>query len=135
MINFNLLIPALITTLVAIFGWYIVHALNVRRDRDNKRRDMRIQYLIEAYRRIERASNRPKEFDNNLELESAIADIQLLGSLKQVSLGEKFAYEIANRNHASTDDLLYDLRASLRKELKLEEVKTKITYLRLNEKQ
>jgi len=133
MINFNLLIPALITTLVAIIGWYIVHYLNVRRDRNNKRRELIIQYLIEAYRRIERASNRPKEFDNNLDLESAIADIQLLGSQDQVVLAGKFAYDIDESSHASTDELLYDLRESLRRELKLEEVKTKITYLRLDE--
>jgi len=135
MINFDLLIPALITTLIAILGWYVVHLLNARRDRDNKRMDLRTQYLIEAYRRIEKASNRPRNFDNNLELESAIADVQLLGSPDQVILAEKFAYEIAENSHASTNELLYNLRASLRKALKLGVVRTEITFLRLDEKQ
>ncbi len=130
----ELLFPLLITTLVAISSWYIVHRLNIARDRANKKRDLQIQYLIEAYRRLERASNRPKRFDNNSELESAIADIQLFGTAQQVKLAQNFAFAIAQNSHASTDELLMNLRAELRRELGLEEVNPEIVYLRLDEK-
>jgi hypothetical protein len=131
----DLLFPLIITTMVAILGWYIVHRLNIARDRVNKKRDLQIQYLIDAYRRLERASNRPKNFDNNFELESAIADIQLFGTVHQVKLAEKFSLDIAQNNHASTDGLLINLRAELRKELGLEEVNPEIVYLRLDKNQ
>jgi hypothetical protein len=39
--NWQLLIPLLATTTVAILGWYVVHAMNARRDRNNKRGDVR----------------------------------------------------------------------------------------------
>ena len=131
----ELLIPLVITTFVAILGWYIAHRLNVSRDRANKKRDLQIQYLIEAYRRLERASNRPKNYDNNAELESAIADIQLFGTAAQVKLAEKFSFDITQKSHAPTDELLINLRAVLRKELGLEEVNPQIVYLRLDENQ
>lgn len=104
----------------------------MKRDQTNKRRDLQVQYLIEAYRRIERAANRPKDFNNNIELESAIADIQLFGTAQQVRLAEKFAFDIANNSNASTDELLVNLRDELRRELKLEVVNPEITYLRLD---
>lgn len=131
----ELLLPLLITTFVAILGWYIAHRLNVFRDRANKKRDLQIQYLIGAYRHLENSSNRPKNYDNNAVLESAIADIQLFGTAEQVKLAEKFAFDIAQNSHASTDELLINLRAELRKELGLEEVKPQIVYLRLDENQ
>ncbi|MBW2740339.1 MAG: hypothetical protein JRE64_16175 [Deltaproteobacteria bacterium] len=132
MINLQILIPLIITTIVAVVGWYIAHFLSFKRDRANKRRELRIQYLIEAYRRIERAANRPKNFDNNKELESAISDIQLFGTKKQAKLAEQFAYEIAHKSNASTDELLIDLRQDLRAELDLEQLPSEITYLRLD---
>jgi len=131
----ELLLPLLLTTSVAILGWYIAHWFNVARDRANKKRDLQIQYLIEAYRRLERAANRPKSFDNNAELESAVADIQLFGTAGQVKLAEKFSFDIAHNSHSSTDELLINLRAELRKELGLEEIGPEIVYLRLDENQ
>lgn len=131
----ELLFPLSVTTLVVISGWYFVHRFNIARDRSNKKRDLQIQYLLEAYRRLERASNRPKNFDNDHELESAIADIQLFGTVEQVKLAEKFSFDIAQNNHASTDELLINLRTELRKELGLEQVNPEIVYLRLDKNQ
>lgn len=133
MIQLEISVAAVIATIIPIIGWYIVHRLSVNRDRANKRRDLRVTYLIEAYRRIERSANRPKTYDNNLELESAIADIQLFGSPRQVELAVKFAFDIAKKSNASTDELLTDLRKELRGELDLEPVAPEITYLRLHD--
>ena len=128
----ELLVPLLITTFVAVLGWYIAHRFNVARDRANKKRDLQIQYLIDAYRCLERASNRPKNYDNNAELESAIADIQLFGTANQVKLAERFSFDIAQKSNAPADELLINLRAELRKELGLEDVDPQIVYLRFN---
>ncbi len=64
---------------------------------------------------------------------SAIADIQLLGSLRQVSLARQFAFEIATKRTSSLDDLLFDLRQSLRAELELDAVSEKIIFLRFTD--
>ncbi len=56
--NLSLLLPLLITTTVAILGWYVVHRTAVSRDRANKRRELIAQYLIEAYQKLEGIANR-----------------------------------------------------------------------------
>jgi hypothetical protein len=40
---------------VVVIGWTVGHWLNARRDLANKRRELRVQYLIEAWRKIEKA--------------------------------------------------------------------------------
>lgn len=85
----------------------------------NKKKEIRISYLINAFRRIEDASQR-RDNDKLLQLESAIADIQLFGTKKQVELSRKFAMEFANSRSADAMPLLYNLCDDLRKELNLE---------------
>jgi len=128
----TLLVPLLVTTGVAILGWFVVNRLSLGRDRINKRRDLNVQYLIEAYRRLENASNRhllPEE--HGRAVESAIADIQLFGSPTQVELATRFARGFAQSKNESLDNLLAELRSDLRKELALESVPGVPVVLRL----
>jgi hypothetical protein len=133
--NINLLIPLLITTIVGILGWIVAHRLTAKRDLANKRRELRVKYLIDAYRQLEGAGNRIESSSKWTELESAIADIQLLGTPEQVEMAKRFAEEFAENRVASLDNLLFDLRETLRAELQLEPVKSKIKYLRINQTQ
>ena len=50
---------------------------------------MRVQHLLEAYRRLKPYGRVTPE--NSRDLEQAIADIQLLGSPEQVALAQNFA--------------------------------------------
>ena len=85
------------TGLVTVLGWWVVNFFSKRRDIENDRRKLQTEYLLEAYRRLEGASHREgrqKEFEG--QLESAIADIQLLGTAKQVDLALEFATDMAD---------------------------------------
>jgi len=64
-------------------------------------------------------------------MESAVADVQLFGSAIQVNAAQRFALEMAGQGHASLDDLLLSLRNELRKELQLEHIQGRLTYLRV----
>ena len=134
--NWSLLAPMLVTTVVAIVGWLAVHRLSAARDRANKRRDLRVQYLIDAYRKLESAGNRTASTVDYADLfESAVADIQLFGSPEQVKLARKFALDFASQGTAALDPLLNSLRMDLRQELQLPPLEDSITYLRItNEK-
>jgi hypothetical protein len=81
---------------------------------------MRLGFLLEAYRRVEDGGNREpingKRADN---FESAIAEIQLLGTEEQVGMAKKLAHDIASGEVASSDLLLRSLRNDLREELGL----------------
>jgi len=91
---------------------------------------MRVQYLLDAWRSLANATNR-KDNSRSNELESAIEDIQLLGTDKQIKLAIRFAEEFARNNKADLDELLNDLRSDLRKELKLEIAANRIKHLRI----
>lgn len=125
------MLTLLIPTLVAVASWFLGSWLSVRRDRADKRRDLRVQYLIEAYRRLEAAGHRPLVPPYSSEMESAVADVQLFGTAKQVAAAQRFALEMAEYGEASLDDLLSSLRDDLRRELQLERVDGKPTYLRV----
>jgi hypothetical protein len=97
--------------------------LSVRRDRANKRRDLRVQYLIEAYSRLSTATERretdPAHFAS---LDSAIVDVQLFGTSDQIAAAQTFVKHLAEHRTAQLVELLSSLRNDLRKELRLEHV-------------
>jgi len=127
--NFELLLPLLTTAIVAIVGWFAAHRLAASRDRANKRRELRVQYLIQAYRNLEFASNRGQLTDAICKaLESAIADIQLFGTVSQVTKAQEFVARFDKDRTTSLDELFSELRTDLRRELKLD---TKVPKVRL----
>jgi len=133
--NWSLLAPMLVTTIVAIVGWLALHRLSAARDRANKRRELRVHYLIDAYRKLENAGNREASIRDYADaFESAVADIQLFGSPEQVKLARKFALDFAAQGAATLDPLLNSLRADLRQELQLPPLEESITYLRITDK-
>ena len=128
-INLKLLIPLLITAVVTVIGWYIVHIFSSKRDKKNKQRELRVNYLIEAWRKLEYASNR-KGIDAKEYVERPIADIQLFGTKKQIELTIKIANELAEKKGANLIELLTELRQDLRKELNLEQIEIPIKVFR-----
>lgn len=114
------LIALVLAPLVAVIGWFVAHQFNVHRDRLNKRHDLRIQYLLEAYRRLESAANRDdKTEDQAAAFESAVADIQLLGTPQKIETTLKYLREQASSGGAEINQLLRLLRDDLREELGL----------------
>ncbi|MDR3339926.1 MAG: hypothetical protein LBT25_07560 [Candidatus Symbiothrix sp.] len=123
----------IITVVITIVGWYIAYFFGKKQDAANKRKEMRVNYLIEAYRLIESAANR--ENNNKLKnLESAIADIQLFGTQTQILLSQKIVEIFVQQNSADFDCLLKNLREELRKELDLEKVDGRLLHFRIVEK-
>ncbi len=134
MLSVQHLVPTLIAAAVVVIGWPIAHWLTRKREISAEKRKTRITYLLEAYRKLEDAGNRPIKpgSEDTHNIEKAIADIQLLGSPEQILLAVNFAKEFASNGTASFDPILYDLRRSLRQELELEETDTKLLFLRIN---
>lgn len=112
---------------IAVAGW-IASGILARRA---VRRQMRVEYLLSAYRRLEAASNRSMTLDHEGAIESAVSDVQLLGSKRQVQLAEDFARDFAREGTADSAKLLEELRRSLRAELSLERLPARSTWLRI----
>jgi hypothetical protein len=114
-----------------VFGGLITHALSRRRDLLNKKREIQFQYLIDAYRSLEKCAY-PKAGTSDPELlESAIADIQLFGTADQVAVAHRIASEMASSGETCVTELLEDLRADLRRSLGLPRATAKILHMRL----
>lgn len=127
MLDLEKIIKDLMGWFLIIFGWVVAHQLTAVRDRNNKRRESRVSYLICAYRNLEAASSREKIGGTDLgrNFESALADIQLLGTEKQAELALNLARGIAEkRPDTSAGPLLCCLRDDLRKELGLGSITT-----------
>jgi hypothetical protein len=133
--RWQLLLPLIVTTIVAVLGWEIAHLLTLKREQANKHRDIRLQYLIEAYRRLADASARhpSSALEYARGLESALADIQLFGSFTQVEKLKKFLEDYAADGNAYLDEVINDLRAELRKELDLPPIPGNVQWLRFRQ--
>jgi hypothetical protein len=130
--KWNLFLPLLVTALLAVSSWFAAHRLASARDRTTKRRETRVAYLIEAYRRFESVCHRPPLGpDETKMLESAIADIQLFGTPTQVSLVREFVQQYSIKKIADVDSLLSDLRKDLRFELGLKSSPDDTFFLRV----
>jgi len=123
----------LLIVAVALVGWFVVHWLNVRRDQRNKKRELRVQYLIEAYRRLEQSVDRPGRKRKKEDFESAIADIQLFGTPEQILLAVEIGTELATQGTVSLKKLLPELRRDLRDELHLKKTDTEIKVLTMHD--
>jgi hypothetical protein len=128
------LLPILIPAAIVILGWIAAHELNVRRDTLAKRRDLRVQYLIEAYRKLEDNAGRQNSLPEvKRAFESAIADIQLLGTRAQIDALLIFLQQFKDNTNGNIDPVLKLLRDDLRKELNLESSLTPVHQFRFRD--
>lgn len=124
--------PAL-AALVAIIGLGISHWLTSMRDLNAEKRKIRINFMVEAYRKLENGSCRGRNQEKYSEqFHSAIADIQLLGSPIQVEIARKIASAIGSQSGqlVRINELLNALRIELRGELDLPAVSSELVILR-----
>jgi hypothetical protein len=131
--NWDLLIPLLVTTVVAVLGWFFAHRFAASRDRQNKRRETRVGVLIEAYRALEFSANRIYDAITAPPVEKALSDIQLLGTRQQVELSQALIEQLGREQQVDWQPLLLDLRDDLRSELRLEPVQRRILHSRFIE--
>lgn len=120
----------IIPSVLIIVGWFAVNWLTSKREFNNKRREIRIQYLIETYRSIASAANRQETITDSqkLKIEAAIEDIQLLGNEIQLKALNDMIF-IRNNDF---NVILNVLRNDLRQELRLQKVDYPLKFYRMN---
>lgn len=118
---------------IAVVGWIVGHWLNSRRELSNRRREARLKGLEAAYTRLAMAANRDWTDEHKLEFEKFVAEIQLYGTPRQVTLMTQLV-EAFDRHDMSIsfDSLLEDLRNTLRAELRMEAVTGPVWWYRFS---
>jgi hypothetical protein len=111
----------------------LAHRLTSRRDQTNRRNDLRVQYLLDAYRAVADTSHRDLDPGSAhvRTFEQGLADIQLLGSKEQAEMAVVIGNALAENGEAVMDDLLLSLRDDLRGELKLEVLPQPPSHIRV----
>ncbi len=113
------------------------HFLTRQRDRRERFEELRIGYLVEAWKQIQKASD-IKDFsglDKNAlcdGLEEAVASVMLLGNLEETDAARNFAKQFSEGRGGSAFELLKVLRRNLRRELGITIDDTDLVALRLH---
>ena len=108
-------VAVLLGSVVVIAGWLYTDF----QDREQDRREVRTNYLIENFRTLYFISNQGQSMTENQAnvLNKAVGDINILGTSEQIKLARKFAEDMKSEEVADATCLLTSLRDELRKEL------------------
>lgn len=116
-------VPLLSASLGAIVGGLLVHRLTLQREALGARRTQRVDFLLSAYRRLIRASNRDiLTREHRDDLEAALSDIMLLGGQAEIDAASAFMVEFAEKKEGELEPVIFALRKSLRDEIGLNDV-------------
>lgn len=131
LIDLRLALTLGIPAAIAVDGWIVGHWQISRRELANRRREARLRGLESAYKCLATAALREWTQEHKAEFEMFVADIQLYGTPHQVLLMTRLV-EAFNRQEPSIslDELLVDLRDTLRSELKMEPVAGPVWWYR-----
>jgi hypothetical protein len=120
---------------LSVLGWLVAHYFTDKRAKSSKKRELVLEYLINAFRVLgNEVSHRELNIERERNLENIVTDIQLFGSPKQVELAKDLSKRMANEKFCGLDDIVNDLRDTLRSELGLKKVNGNISHLRINSK-
>ncbi len=123
-----------ITIALAVLGWLIAHWFTSKRDANNKKRELRLQYLINAYSTLAcDVAQRALDDKGIAKLEHVLAEIQLFGTTRQIELAKALAIEAASKREFPLDPLINTLRDELRTELNLEPADGNVQWLRASD--
>ena len=131
------IVAGAVAALVAAVGWVIAHHFNVRRDALQKRRDLRTEYLMESYRRLGDLAGRFGADVAQMQraFESAVLDIQLLGTRAQIDTLLAFLRAFTENPNIDLAPLFQILRDELRRELGLDHDVPQLHFFRFNQQQ
>jgi hypothetical protein len=123
-----------VTIALAVLGWIIAHYYTTKRDIANKRREIRLEFLIKNYQILtNEISHREPSDELRESLENLLSDIQLFGAKEQVGLAKALAEDVTAGGSYELDPLINCLRDELRTELQLSKIKGNVVWLRLDE--
>ena len=100
---------------------FVMQRVQTQRQRENRQETERLKSLVAAYRAIA-GSFSPAEPGDRDQLEAALSDVILFGSLRQVELAAACAQDLMADRPVDYQQLIVDLRSTLREQLGLEAI-------------
>lgn len=122
----TLIASLLIAVILLVLRVVVMQRVQSRRQRENRQETERLKSLAAAYRSMA-GSFSPAQEGDRAQLEEALADIVLFGSLPQVELAARCAAALVRGEPVDTQPLIEALRADLRVQLGLEPIPDSLT--------
>jgi hypothetical protein len=100
---------------------FVMQRIQQRRQRENRQETERLKFLVAAYRSLA-GSFSPPTVEQRPQMEEALADIVLFGSIRQVELAARCALDLTRGESVAYQPLIDELRLDLRTQLGLEPI-------------
>lgn len=110
-----------VAVLLLVLRIFVMQRVQSRRQRENRQETERLKSLVAAYRAMA-GSFSPAEPGDREQLEAGLSDVILFGSLRQVELASECARALVRDEPVDYQQLILDLRATLREQLGLEPI-------------
>jgi uncharacterized membrane protein YgcG len=120
------LIASLVVAVVLLgIRVFVMQRVQQRRQRENRQESERLRSLVAAYRSLA-GSFSPAADADRAQVEEALADIVLFGSLHQVALAARCATALVRGEPVDCQALVEDLRSDLRTQLGLDAIPARL---------
>ena len=126
------LLTIAVTILLAVGGWAVAHFLSQRREIKQKKREVQVQYLKDAYIKLAEAVDKGSLEDNIKDIQESFNVIQIFGDESQIELIGKFIEEATAGRSPSIDELLKELRNEIRQQIGLKPIDGYRWHIRLD---
>lgn len=100
---------------------FVMQRMQTQRQRENRQETERLKSLVAAYRSLA-GSFSPATGEHRSQIEEALGDIVLFGSIHQVELAARYAIAATRGEVVDYQPLISDLRSDLRTQLGLEPI-------------
>ena len=117
----SIIASLVVTVLLLAVRIFVMQRIQTRRQRENRQETERLKSLVAAYRSLA-GSFSPVTGQHRTQLEEALSDVVLFGSIRQVELAAMCAMAITRGEDVTYQPLIDDLRAELRIQLGLEPI-------------
>ena len=128
------LVIILVTMVISLIGWVIVHRFTSRRDLENKKREIKIDLSIRAYESISLWMSEPDGGEPLKDLINTLILIQCFGSETQVENAKKVLRSIPENSNRvdGLGDLVSSLRDDFRTDIELPTLKGNVATVNLS---
>jgi hypothetical protein len=113
-------ITIIVSAIIAVLGWIVVHFLSQKRQIEEKKREIRVKYLREAYQTLANIADHDLNPESLKSFQSALNDIQLFGSRSQITIVGDLVKSMTNKEPADLNELLKHLRNEIRTSIGLD---------------
>ncbi|HEV8688987.1 MAG TPA: preprotein translocase subunit YajC [Ideonella sp.] len=117
----SIIASILVALLLLAIRMFVLVRLRGQHQRENRQETERLRFLVMAYRSMA-GSFTPATGDHRMQMEEALADVVLFGSLRQVELASACAQALTRGEPVDYQPLIEELRADLRTQLGLEPI-------------